>query len=417
MTNHKLYWLSTALLLLPAAGRSDVVLDWNLIMQSTVASQAPFPQARSAAITQLAVFEAVNAITHDYQPYLGTITAPANASVDAAAATAAHDVLKNYFPTSAAALDAALATSLAAIPNGPAKTGGITAGQAAAAAMIAARANDGSSPLAFYLPSSSDPGQWQPTPSCSAAGGAFFNWRNITPFGIRSPSQFRLGPPPVLTGGPYTRAYIEVKTVGSANSTERPQDRADVVHFYAVTTPVTVFNDAARQISTVLGNSLSQNAHDLALINMAISDGAVATFDSKYHYKFWRPETAIQNAGLDGNDLTQPDAAWTPFIPAPCFPAYPSAHGTLSNAAREVMEQIYGGGQISVTLSNPAVSGVTLRYTTLQQIADDIEDARVYGGIHFRTDQDAGTTLGRKIGQYVYLHNLRSASEGCSVAR
>ena len=168
---------------------------------------------------------------------------------------------------------------------------------------------------------------------------------------------------------------------------------------------------------TVQGNTLSQNAHDLALINMAISDGAVATFDSKYHYKSWRPETAIQNASLDGNDLTQPDAAWTPFIPAPCFPGYPSAHGTLSNAAREVLEQIYGGGQVSITLSNAAVAGVTLKYTTLQQITDDIEDARVYGGIHFRTDQDAGTTLGRKIGQYVYLHNLRSTGEGCSVAR
>jgi hypothetical protein len=267
------------------------------------------------------------------------------------------------------------------------------------------------------LPSTPDPGQWQLTANCSAAGGAFFNWKNVTPFGMRSASQFRLGPPPVLTGGPYTRAFNEVKAVGGATSTERPQDRADVVRFYAATTPVMVFNDAARQISTVQGNSLSQNAHDLALINMAISDGAVATFDSKYHYKFWRPETAIQNAGLDGNDSTQPDATWTPFIPAPCFPAYPSAHGTLSNAAREVMEQIYGGGQVAITLSNPAVAGVNLKYTTLQQITDDIEDARVYGGIHFRTDQDAGTILGRKVGQYVYLHNLRSASEGCSVGR
>ena len=148
----KSHWALAAFLLIVAAARADVVLDWNAIMQATVNSQPPFPQARFAAITQLAVFEAVNAVTRDYQPYLGTITAPASASPEAAAATAAHDVLKNYFPASSA-LDAALASSLAAIPNSPAKTAGITVGQAAAAAMIAARANDGSSPAAFYLPS------------------------------------------------------------------------------------------------------------------------------------------------------------------------------------------------------------------------------------------------------------------------
>jgi hypothetical protein len=178
-----------------------------------------------------------------------------------------------------------------------------------------------------------------------------------------------------------------------------------------------VFNNAARQLSIAQGKSLSENAHDLALINMAISDGAVATFDTKYHYKFWRPETAIQNAGSDGNDSTQPDATFTPLITAPCFPGYPSAHATLSNAAREVMEQLYAGGQLSITLTNSAVAGVTLKYTSLSQITDDIDDARVFGGIHFRTDQDAGSGLGRRIGQYVLLHHLRSASEGCSVNR
>jgi hypothetical protein len=212
-------------------------------------------------------------------------------------------------------------------------------------------------------------------------------------------------------------AFNEVKSVGATNSTQRPQDRADVARFYAVTTPVMVFNDAARQLSIAQAKSLSENAHDFALINMAINDGAVATFDSKYHYKSWRPETAIQNAGIDGNDATQPDTAFTPYIPAPCFPGYPSAHATLSNAAREVLEQLYDGGQLSITLINSAVSGVTLKYTALSQITDDIDDARVYGGIHFRTDQDAGSRLGRKIGQYVYLHNLRSASEGCAVNR
>jgi hypothetical protein len=174
----KPYCALLVLLFIPLIGRSDVVQDWDAIMQATVSSQPPFPQARFAAITQLAVFEAVNAITRQYKPYLGTITAPHDASPEAAAAAAAYGVLSNYFPASLSTLNAAYASSLAAIPDCPGKTAGIAAGQAAAVAMIAARANDGSSPLEFFLPSSFTPGAWQLTPSCAAAGGLFFNWQN-----------------------------------------------------------------------------------------------------------------------------------------------------------------------------------------------------------------------------------------------
>ncbi len=396
------------LLFVPLTGRSsDVVQDWDAIMQATVSSQPPFPQARFAAITQLAVFEAVNAITREYAPYLGTITAPHDASPEAAAATAAYGVLSNYFPASLSTLNAAYARSLAAIPDGPRKRAGIATGQAAAAAMIAARANDGSSPLEFFLPTSSNPGVWQLTPSCPAAGGVFFNWQNVKPFGIQSASQFFLGPRPALTSGRYTRAYDEVKEVGDVNSAERPQDRTNVALFYEYEVPVLIFNDAARQITTAKPRSLSENARDFALINMAISDAAVATFYNKYLYTFWRPETAIHDAGNDGNDKTTPDPSFKPLITTPCFPSYPSAHGTLSNAAREVMEKIYGEGPFSITLSTPALPAVTLHYSRLEEITDDISDARVYGGIHFRTDQDAGALLGTRIGDYIVHHKLR----------
>jgi hypothetical protein len=400
------------LLLIPLTGRADVVQDWDAIMQATVSAQPPFPQARFAAITQLAVFEAVNAITRQYKPYLGTITAPHGASPEAAAVAAAYGVLSHYFPASITTLNAAYATSLAAIPDCPGKAAGIATGQAAAAAMIAARANDGSSPLEFFLPTSSNPGVWQLTPSCPAAGGVFFNWQNVTPFGIRSASQFYLGPPPALTSGRYTRAYDEVKEVGDVNSTERPQDRTNVALFYGDEAAPLVFNDVARQVTKAKRRSLSENAHDFALINMAMSDAAVATFYNKYLYKFWRPETAIHDAGNDGNDKTTPDASFQPLIPAPCFPSYPSAHGTLSNAAREVMEKIYGDGPFSITLSTPALPGVTLHYSRLDEITDDISDARVYGGIHFRTDQDAGALLGSRIGDYIYNHKLRPEHGG-----
>jgi hypothetical protein len=168
-----------------AASASDPVLEWNSIMITTTATQNPFFQARFAAITQLAVFEAVNAIDKEFEPYLGTITAPSDASPDAAAVAAAHAVLGNYFPGDAPALDAAYAASLAGIPDGSAKQGGIAVGEAAAAALIALRTGDGSAPPEFYSPTSSTPGAWQPTPSCPPAGGILLQWRNLRPFAIQ----------------------------------------------------------------------------------------------------------------------------------------------------------------------------------------------------------------------------------------
>jgi hypothetical protein len=403
-----------ALILMPTPGRCDVVLDWNVIMQATVSSLPPFPQARFAAITQLAVFEAVNAIKGDYKPYLGTIQASPGASAEAAAITAAHAVLKNYFPANAVSLDAAEFNSLASISDSPAKTAGIAVGQAAAAAMIAARLNDGSAPATFYMPSSSNPGEWQPTPICGPLGGAFFQWQNVNPFALKSADQIFLPPPPQLVSDKYARAYNEVNAVGDINSTVRPPDRTTAALFYAGTAAVLIFDTAASQISAATGRSLSENAHDLALINMAISDAAVATFYNKYHYKFWRPETAIHNGALDGNDKTDPNAAFKPLILTPCFPGYPSAHGTLSNAGREMVEEIYGNGPFSITLTSAGAPGVTLKYSRLNEITDDISDARVYGGIHFRTDQDGGEFLGTRIARWIYEHTLQSAHGGGS---
>jgi hypothetical protein len=346
--------------------RADVVLDWNAIAVTAVSTQNPFAQARFMSITQLAVFEAVNAITGDYEPYVGTLVAPAGASVDAAAIAAAYGVLKNYVPL-APNLDSAYAASLAAIPNGAAKTDGIATGQAAAAQLIALRASDGSAPAAFYQPESSDTGVWQTTATCPAAGGVFFQWQNMTPFGIPSDpgsqtwlEQFLPGPPPELTSNQYAKDYNEVKTVGAMNSTARPPDRATVAQFYALSSPSLVFNLAARQIATAQGKPLSENARTLALINMGSSDSLVASFATKYHYLMWRPETAIRRAAEDDNQKTAPNAAFVPFIATPCFPSYPSNHASGSNGAAEMLRRLYGAGGHQITLANPAVAGVIL---------------------------------------------------------
>jgi hypothetical protein len=315
-------------------------------------------------------------------------------------------VLNFYFGPSAT-LDAQYANSIGQIPSGQAKIDGTVTGDAAAAALIVLRANDGSSPPQFKVPGTPVPGEWQATPSCSPVGGIAFQWQNVTPFGIPSASKFLLGPPPALTSNRYAKAYNEVITVGSMNSTERPQDRANVALFFAASSPTQALNQAAVQVAQQQGGSLSENARALALINMAISDSLVASFLNKYHYNFWRPETAIHGGDTDGNPKTEADSNYVPFITTPCFPSYPSNHGSAGNAAAEVLRRIYGEAGHSITLTNPTVPGIILQYTSFRQITDDISDARVYGGIHFRTDQEAGADLGRAVGTAVYKNNLR----------
>jgi membrane-associated phospholipid phosphatase len=405
--------LMVTLLLGPAVAKADPVLDWNVIAVDTAVAngQNPFAQARFAAVVQVAVFEAVNAITGDYRPYLGSIVAPHGASANAAAVQAAYRVLSTYFPASASNLDAARTGSLASIPDGKAKIDGIATGEAAANALIALRANDGSSPPQFKTPGPPAPGEWQATVSCpivnGVASGIAFQWQNVTPFGIRSAKEFLLGPPPALRSNEYAKTYNEVMTVGSLDSAERPPDRSDVATYFAATSPTQALNQAARQVAQEQRRSLSENARALALINMAISDSLVASFFNKYHYNFWRPETAIRASNTDGNRKTDPDLNFLPFIVTPCFPSYPSNHGSAANAAAAVMRRLYGEAGHSMMLSNPAVPTIILQYTSFRQITNDISDARVYGGIHFRTDQDAGALLGLAVGEAVYKHNLR----------
>jgi len=390
---------------------ADAVSDWNKIMVSIVRT-APnaFFQGRYAAITEVAVFEAVNACTRQYQPYLGTISGDSGCSPEAAAIAAAHDVLVNYFPAAAATLDANEANSLALLPDGSSKTSGISVGKAAAAAMIALRANDGSTPIETYLPTSSAPGVWQPTPPAFGPG-ILLNWRDVIPFAVRSSEQFRVNAPPDLTSRKYTTSYNEVLEFGDVNSASRPQDRTDVAHFYALVNAPEVWNSAAQQITQARMTPLTEKARTFALINMAISDGLVTVMESKYFYVRWRPVTAIRAGDTDGNPATAPNPSFTPLITTPPFPSYPSAHASASYAAREVLERLFGCGPYTITLLSPRILSIVLHYTSLAAITEDIDDARVYGGIHFRYDQEAGGRQGQRIGSFVFSHKLRPLSD------
>ena len=398
----------------PATARADdIVLRWNQIAAQTATATTPFNQARVAAIVQLSVFEAVNAITGEYEPYLNPPTiAPPGASVEAAVTMAAHTVMTAYFSAAATALNAARDADLAAIPDGSAKTAGMAVGTAAANAMIALRSADGSSPLVSASPSSSAAGDYQLTSGCTA--GLFYNWQNVTPFGIASASNFLLGPPPALQSNQYAKDYLEVQTVGAATSADRPADRADVVRLYAGSSPSFVLSMATRQVAVQKGTSVSENARALALIHMAASDSLVASFLNKYHHNRWRPETAIRDGAADGNDKTEGDPAFATFIPTPCFPSYPSNHASGTNGGLEAMRRLFGaaGHDITITNSVPALGSlpatvITKSYTQLKEISKDVDDARVYGGIHFRYDQEAGDVLGRAIATEIVKNNLR----------
>jgi hypothetical protein len=393
------------------SARADAVTDWNAIMQATVttAPTNPFFQARWGAIVQLAVFEAVNAVVGDYEPYLGTVEAPPWASPDTAAVAAAHRTLVTQRPDIAPQLDAALAVSLAAIPDGPAKVAGIAAGEEAAAAMLLLRADDGWDAFVPYAPGS-DPGDWQPTPP-ALAPALLPGWGQVTPFGLEDGSQFRLPPPPALNTRKYADDYNEVKRLGRIDSPFRPQDRTDVARFYAAFTPVQVWNTAARQVSTAQGHMLSENARTFALLAMVMADASIAVFETKYYYNYWRPVTAIRNGDIDGNARTDRDAGWLPLIATPPFPSYASAHASLSGAARRVLTRAFGKRGHAVTLTNPALPDIVLEYTAWDEITDDIDDARIYGGIHFRFDQEAGAHLGHEVGSYILENYLRSGDE------
>jgi hypothetical protein len=395
--------------LLASSSRADTVTEWNALMVQTVtvAPTNPNYQTRWGAITQLAVFEAVNAIEGGYEPYLGgLIVAPPGASPDAAVIAAAHRTLVTMRPASAATLDPLRAEALEAIPDGQAKDDGIAVGEAAAAAMLLLRADDGWDDIVPYTPGT-EPGDFQPPPA-----GAFLpGWGLVTPFGLASGSQFRLPAPPAIFTGKYAADFQEVKRLGRVDSPFRPQDRTDVANFYARTSPVVLWNSAARQASAAQDKSLSENARIFARLAMGMADAAFACWDSKYHHNFWRPQTAIQAADTDDNPLTDPDAEWVPLIATPAHPSYASGHATVSGSAREVLERAFGKSGHDVTLTNPALPGIVLEYAAFEEITDDIDDARIYGGIHFRFDQEVGAHQGRQVGRYILRNYLRTPEE------
>jgi hypothetical protein len=413
---------SAAAARLSGAGQQQVsaVSEWNAIAQAETVLLRPTAhgQMRGIAMVQGAVYDAVNAIDRSRKPYLldpAKVRVGRQASLDAAAATAAYRVLLAITPEPRhAGLDTAYQTTLARVSDGPNERGGIRAGEAAAAAMLAARQNDGF--MAAFTPViGSEAGKWRPigwpaTPIYDPDGYV----GNLKPFLIKSASEFRSKGPNALTSDAYAKDFAEVKELGALASTTRTADQTAAAVFWQFA-PIALYNPVLRDLAVRFKLNTVNEARLYANVNMAGADASIACWNDKYNYGFWRPRAAIREADSDGNPATVADPNWeslfapatqtTPPLGTPPFPDHPSGHGCLSGAVLQTLTDFFGRDKVAFTVvSGRSLNGTPIpprRFQTFSQARQEIIDARVWGGIHFRTADRQGAWLGRQVARYV----------------
>jgi hypothetical protein len=419
---------SSAAVLSPQA-----VLDWNanavaLVLQAQHPREVTPPATRSlfqaegslyVSYVQAAVYNAAVAIGGRYEPYGYSLFAPHGASANAAVAQAAHDVLTYYLasplspmltPAQIATLDGWLNTSLTAIPDGQAKTDGISVGRAAALGIEAIRSNDGRDGAeGNYGTGAVAPGAWVLTPGpFTFAQTPWLGWMH--PFVLESADQFKSKAPPALSSDKWAREFNETKAYGRVDSMVRTDDQKRTAYFWNANV-TNQFNRELRDAAAQYDMDLVDAAHLLAAGDLAAEDAAMATWYSKYTYLFWRPLTAIRNAGIDGNSKTAVASTWSPLITHPNHPEWPSAHGSVSGALTQVIAEVLGTKDVNITVwggENGASTLTTSRhYDSINDIRDEVENARVWGGFHYRSSTDAGLKLGAKIAHWDLQHAFR----------
>jgi hypothetical protein len=386
--------LAAVIVFFPASSLADVIKDWNdrAWAASSQAKQLPFVATRTMSLVHTAMFDAVNSVQGAYAPYKIKAAAAPGTSAEAACVAAAHAVLVKIFPEQAAALDAEYAASLAQIPDGAAKNSGVALGEEVAAKTLALRASDGSDAPNAYRPAAA-PGAYVPT---TLPVGA--QWGNVTPWIMERGSQFRPPAPPPLTSPEWARDYNEIKDLGGKKSAIRTAEQSDIARCWIIVGPAS-WDPVVRQLADSPGRSLIQNARLFALAEMAAADAYIAVFDAKYTYNFWRPITAIRNGDKDGNDATTRVPDWEPLIDTPLHPEYPCAHCITSAAVASVLQAEFHSGSIPVmSMTSPTAPGFGRKWTTIQEWADEVSEARIYGGIHYRNSTVVGKAMGKKIG-------------------
>src|SRR5580700_2062989 len=364
----------------PTTRPVNPVIEWNrtlLLIVRTPGAQPPtIHSTRSFAMLHAAIFDAVNNIDRDFEPYV--VRHPhvsRRASAQAAADQAAHDVLVSLYPAFATTLDSQLQQDLAQIPYGRDKADGIEEGQDVASAILALRSNDGSAVILPPFVPKNQPGSYQLTPP-NFAPADFIQWPQVTPFALARANEFRPGPPPQLTSEEYTLSFNEVKSLGLITSATRTADQTQIGLFWNGNIQ-DFWNEIAQTAALTHHLDLAQSAHLFALLNISLADTAIAFFDTKYTYDLWRPVTAIQMAGTDNNPRTAPDAAWLPLSTktAP-DPSYPGAHSAISTAASWVLRN-YLGDHISLDVTSESLPGVTRHFNSFSEAAVEAGLSRI----------------------------------------
>jgi PAP2 superfamily protein len=413
----------------PVLAQADAVTEWNANAGEAAIAACispdgdPLHESRIYAMMHVAIHDALNAIDRQSRPYTFDTQAEPGASPDATVAAAARDVLvpligqlplelvpQSCIDAGVASVEADYIAALAAIPDDQAKVQGIAVGQGAAAAILALRAADGAvGPfLNFNCPQDTAPGEYQCTPGTPFI--AFEVWEHVTPFVLKDSSQFRPGPPYAVNKKKYTADFNEVKSLGGDGITTpsaRTADQTEIALYWWESSPLK-WNRVARVVSADAGLDLWENARLFGLLNLALADGYIAMVDSKNHYNYWRPVTAIRTGDTDGNPDTTGDPTWTPLRPTPPDQDYASGHSIEGGAAAEVLKQFFGTDQISFqdcgvtlpagsTCSDP--SPVLRSYTSFSQAAAENAYSRILIGFHFRKSVEEGTDYGRKIGK------------------
>jgi hypothetical protein len=392
----------------PAGLPDTYVTDWDAVgtQAFTAAALSPAEGHVIFAYVAIAVYDSVLAVEGGYRPFAVDVDAPEGTSAQAAVAAAAHKILAHYLPAQASTiLDPAYAASLATIPAGQGKTDGVAVGEGIASLVIAVRAGDGfRAPVTYTPPNPPIPGRWLPTAPTPPIGPYLGLMR---PFSLGSADQFRPDGPPALDSKQWARDYNEVKQIGSSTSTTRTAEQTLAARFWAEA-PVQQAHGSFRKF--VLDHDLDvvQAARFMGMISVTYADALIACFDAKYEYAFWRPITAIRAGDTDGNDATVGDPAWSPLLGTPNHPEYPSAHSCVTPAGGRVIARFLGTKQIDYTV--PSLTGLGDRhFNDVQDLQDEVSNARIWGGIHYRSAVEDGIMIGKKTANQVLAHHFQKS--------
>ena len=381
------------------SSQQRAVADWSLIAQNTIVAvgkRFPGEAAVYMGIVHATIYDVVVAIEGGYRPYAITPTVPPNTSVEAAVATAAHRVLVGRFHDQQASLDDLYDAYLDGISDGEAKTNGILVGEEVGVGMLLLRANDGLDSNVPYVQRPPGPGVYEPTAPAPPLGTRM---PGVQPLALEYASQFRPHGPPALRSGEYTQDFKEVKYLGRIDSRVRSAEQTAAALFWT-DHDIPQWNRNLLRLAAARGLTAIETARMLGMTHVAGGDAMIGCFDAKYHYLSWRPLHAIQRADSDRNPQTAPDPTWQPLLPTPNHPEYPSAHACHTTAIAEALESFFGPGRLRFSLDS-LVTGETRSYKRFREVVEEVNNARVWAGFHFRYSQEDGSRIGRKVARFV----------------